>query len=166
MERWLSWSKAHDWKSCVPYKGTEGSNPSLSAKKESSLLWRLFFIWNGKGFDWYFLRKYQSSFALWFVGSFGFSTRQSLVLTHSLGWLSRYSVRIRRNRHAAPIIFFLWIVTGVLPSAHLVLLIPPLLNKRRANLKIWPTKTFYFSIHIKSKGSLFPSCLFLHDLRI
>ena len=25
--------KAHDWKSCVPYKGTEGSNPSLSAKK-------------------------------------------------------------------------------------------------------------------------------------
>ena len=31
MERWLSWSKAHDWKSCVPYKGTEGSNPSLSA---------------------------------------------------------------------------------------------------------------------------------------
>ena len=33
MERWLSWSKAHDWKSCVPYKGTEGSNPSLSAKK-------------------------------------------------------------------------------------------------------------------------------------
>ena len=34
MERWLSWSKAHDWKSCVPYKGTEGSNPSLSAKKK------------------------------------------------------------------------------------------------------------------------------------
>ena len=34
MERWLSWSKAHDWKSCVPYKGTEGSNPSLSAKKQ------------------------------------------------------------------------------------------------------------------------------------
>ena len=25
------WSKAHDWKSCVPPKGTEGSNPSLSA---------------------------------------------------------------------------------------------------------------------------------------
>ena len=33
MERWLSWSKAHDWKSCVPHKGTEGSNPSLSARK-------------------------------------------------------------------------------------------------------------------------------------
>ena len=26
------WSKVHDWKSCVPLKrGTEGSNPSLSA---------------------------------------------------------------------------------------------------------------------------------------
>ncbi len=24
--------KAHDWKSCVPRKGTEGSNPSLCAK--------------------------------------------------------------------------------------------------------------------------------------
>ena len=34
MERWLSWSKAHDWKSCVPHKGTEGSNPSLSAMKK------------------------------------------------------------------------------------------------------------------------------------
>ena len=31
LERWLSWSKAHDWKSCVGYKPTEGSNPSLSA---------------------------------------------------------------------------------------------------------------------------------------
>ena len=25
------WSKAHDWKSCVPLKGTKGSNPFLSA---------------------------------------------------------------------------------------------------------------------------------------
>ena len=25
------WSNEHDWKSCVPLKGTEGSNPSLSA---------------------------------------------------------------------------------------------------------------------------------------
>ena len=25
------WPIVHDWKSCVPYKGTEGSNPSLSA---------------------------------------------------------------------------------------------------------------------------------------
>ena len=33
LERWPSWSKAHDWKSCIPHKGIEGSNPSLSAKK-------------------------------------------------------------------------------------------------------------------------------------
>lgn len=26
------WSKAHAWKVCVPQKGTEGSNPSLSAQ--------------------------------------------------------------------------------------------------------------------------------------
>ena len=45
MERWLSWSKAHDWKSCVPYKGTEGSNPSLSAKKESSLFVETLFLY-------------------------------------------------------------------------------------------------------------------------
>jgi hypothetical protein len=28
--------KVHDWKSCVPQKGTEGSNPSLSASKTHS----------------------------------------------------------------------------------------------------------------------------------
>ena len=44
MERWLSWSKAHDWKSCVPYKGTEGSNPSLSAKKTESKRILSFFV--------------------------------------------------------------------------------------------------------------------------
>ena len=32
VDRWLSWSKAHDWKSCRPHKGLEGSNPSLSAR--------------------------------------------------------------------------------------------------------------------------------------
>ena len=32
MERWLSWSKAHDWKSCVDLNSTGGSNPPLSAK--------------------------------------------------------------------------------------------------------------------------------------
>ena len=32
------WSKAHDWKSCVPPKGTEGSNPSLSAISLFNLL--------------------------------------------------------------------------------------------------------------------------------
>lgn len=25
------WSKAHDWKSCIPLKGIQGSNPCLSA---------------------------------------------------------------------------------------------------------------------------------------
>ena len=33
MERWLSWSKAHDWKSCVDLNSTGGSNPPLSARK-------------------------------------------------------------------------------------------------------------------------------------
>ena len=26
------WSKAHAWKACIPLKGIEGSNPSLSAR--------------------------------------------------------------------------------------------------------------------------------------
>lgn len=30
------WSKVHDWKSCVPQKGTEGSNPSCSANRLSA----------------------------------------------------------------------------------------------------------------------------------
>jgi hypothetical protein len=38
MQEWLNW---HAWKACVPQKGTEGSNPSLSAfqrqKEEKSL---------------------------------------------------------------------------------------------------------------------------------
>ena len=29
VQEWLNW---HAWKACVPLKGTEGSNPSLSAK--------------------------------------------------------------------------------------------------------------------------------------
>ncbi len=28
VQEWLNW---HAWKACVPLKGTEGSNPSLSA---------------------------------------------------------------------------------------------------------------------------------------
>ena len=39
MERWLSWSKAHDWKSCKDFKSFEGSNPSLSAKQKRLVLW-------------------------------------------------------------------------------------------------------------------------------
>ena len=33
MEKSPSWSRAHDWKSCRPLKGLEGSNPSFSAMK-------------------------------------------------------------------------------------------------------------------------------------
>ena len=33
MEKSPSWSRAHDWKSCRPLKGLEGSNPSFSAIK-------------------------------------------------------------------------------------------------------------------------------------
>ncbi len=29
------WSKAHAWKVCIPHKGIEGSNPSLSANFNS-----------------------------------------------------------------------------------------------------------------------------------
>ena len=35
MEKSRSWPSAHDWKSCIPQKGIEGSNPSFSAKTES-----------------------------------------------------------------------------------------------------------------------------------
>ena len=34
MEQYRSGHNGHDWKSCVPQKGTEGSNPSCSARKE------------------------------------------------------------------------------------------------------------------------------------
>ena len=36
--------KEHDWKSCVLYKGTEGSNPFLSAKQKRDEFYRLFFV--------------------------------------------------------------------------------------------------------------------------
>ena len=32
------WSKAHAWKVCIPHKGIEGSNPSLSASKQNFFL--------------------------------------------------------------------------------------------------------------------------------
>ena len=32
LEKSRSWPSAHDWKSCIPQKGIEGSNPSFSAK--------------------------------------------------------------------------------------------------------------------------------------
>ena len=37
MEQYRSGHNGHDWKSCVPQKGTEGSNPSCSARKENPL---------------------------------------------------------------------------------------------------------------------------------
>ena len=42
MEQYRSGHNGHDWKSCVPQKGTEGSNPSCSAKKERSKCFVLF----------------------------------------------------------------------------------------------------------------------------
>ena len=66
MERWLSWSKAHDWKSCVPYKGTEGSNPSLSAKKTESVWILSFFVFkNITANPPDFARKIRGILAVW-----------------------------------------------------------------------------------------------------
>ena len=38
MEQYRSGHNGHDWKSCVPQKGTEGSNPSCSAIKNALVL--------------------------------------------------------------------------------------------------------------------------------
>ena len=72
MERWLSWSKAHDWKSCVPYKGTEGSNPSLSAKKSLHFLWRLFFYMKWEGIRLVLSEKVPKQFRALVCGKFWF----------------------------------------------------------------------------------------------
>ena len=45
MERWLSWSKAHDWKSCKDLNSFEGSNPSLSAKQKEHTIWCALFVY-------------------------------------------------------------------------------------------------------------------------
>ena len=43
MEKSRSWPSAHDWKSCIPQKGIEGSNPSFSAiKRNHPVGWFLF----------------------------------------------------------------------------------------------------------------------------
>ncbi len=50
MEQYRSGHNGHDWKSCVPQKGTEGSNPSCSATKETSFVYqdkRGFFVLSG-----------------------------------------------------------------------------------------------------------------------
>ena len=44
MEKSRSWPSAHDWKSCIPQKGIEGSNPSFSAIKKTTSLWMWFFF--------------------------------------------------------------------------------------------------------------------------
>ena len=43
MEQYRSGHNGHDWKSCVPQKGTEGSNPSCSARVRSTSLRMCFF---------------------------------------------------------------------------------------------------------------------------
>ena len=40
MEQYRSGHNGHDWKSCVPQKGTEGSNPSCSARKETPFVYQ------------------------------------------------------------------------------------------------------------------------------
>ena len=46
MEQYRSGHNGHDWKSCVPQKGTEGSNPSCSAiNKTHPSGWVLFFVY-------------------------------------------------------------------------------------------------------------------------
>ena len=45
------WSKAHDWKSCVPPKGTEGSNPSLSAIYKKTAFVAVFFVNDEESWD-------------------------------------------------------------------------------------------------------------------
>ena len=40
LEKSRSWPSAHDWKSCIPQKGIEGSNPSFSANKKVSFVYQ------------------------------------------------------------------------------------------------------------------------------
>ena len=43
-EQYRSGHNGHDWKSCVPQKGTEGSNPSCSARKKKDFSEVLLFL--------------------------------------------------------------------------------------------------------------------------
>ena len=45
-EQYRSGHNGHDWKSCVPQKGTEGSNPSCSAMKKATCIASRFFQLN------------------------------------------------------------------------------------------------------------------------
>ena len=64
MERWLSWSKAHDWKSCVDLNSTGGSNPPLSARKRHPIGCLFCFIRNclRRGVDSFFIKLQQNGF--------------------------------------------------------------------------------------------------------
>lgn len=64
MERWLSWSKAHDWKSCVDLNSTGGSNPPLSARKRHPIGCLFCFIRNclHRGVDSFFIKVQQNGF--------------------------------------------------------------------------------------------------------
>ncbi len=44
LEKSRSWPSAHDWKSCIPQKGIEGSNPSFSAKIPNAYAFGIFFF--------------------------------------------------------------------------------------------------------------------------
>ena len=97
MERWLSWSKAHDWKSCVPYKGTEGSNPSLSAKKKFRFGTSFFILM--KKVDWFdikILRKILTVYG------------NNVVRPHT-------NMRTQQKASKAPIVFILKCHRGVVP---------------------------------------------------
>ena len=49
-EQYRSGHNGHDWKSCVPQKGTEGSNPSCSAKQRKPVFFQecRFFLLSGQ----------------------------------------------------------------------------------------------------------------------
>ena len=51
MEKSRSWPSAHDWKSCIPQKGIEGSNPSFSAIKQEPILMDGFLFYEEGGFE-------------------------------------------------------------------------------------------------------------------
>ena len=51
MEQYRSGHNGHDWKSCVPQKGTEGSNPSCSAIKNQPI--------HSDGLIFYLLKRFE-----------------------------------------------------------------------------------------------------------
>ena len=51
VERWLSWSKAHDWKSCNVSKAFWGSNPHLSARNLKQRCFRFFVLFQNAVLD-------------------------------------------------------------------------------------------------------------------